>query len=505
MTQTLAPAEVTLETAFVTDRGLSEKRPVNEDSYLLDAQRHLFIVADGVGGAQAGEVASQTAVEVLNEAFRFKLDDNDDIEDLMELAIQRANNSIYRMAQEHPDFSTMATTLVALHLRGLQATIGHVGDSRLYRLSPEGRLYRETQDHSLVEEEVRAGRMTAEQAANHPGRNVISRALGADSQVEVDMRTIPYEEGTTFLLCTDGITRHLSDTEICALLQRDDTAENLCAEMKRICYERGAEDNLTAVLIRSGKAPEETIAAAPPVLAAATEEEYTISTPRPLAEAAAPAYQAAAPPLAPSQPIEPPTPFAGALAAPDPRGGALSKILLALLFIGAVAGAFFGGMALRDKFAELTGWSVPGVSNVTASPAPPAVAPNVAQERAAFLSERKLVDDGAEAWMKKLDAAGVANPDAPTLYLRGRAYLLMGKPKEAAADFETALDKLRKQQPENPLLEMEARAALLRAHIDAKAEKPPTPAEIRRNLNDLLGLPQTEVTSPADDNNKSDK
>ncbi len=137
-----------------------------------------------------GEIASQTAVDVLNDAFREKVTDGEDVEDRMELAIQRANSSIHQMAAENPRFSMMATTVVALHLDGNRATIGHVGDSRLYRLTPDGQLHRETEDHSIVEEEVRAGRMTPEQAANHPSKNVISRALGAEDSVEADMKTI---------------------------------------------------------------------------------------------------------------------------------------------------------------------------------------------------------------------------------------------------------------------------------------------------------------------------
>src|SRR5205085_8660968 len=244
-------AEVLLETAAVSDRGLSEKRPLNEDSYLLDATRRIFAVADGVGGAEAGEVASQTAVEVLDEAFRHHKA-GDDMEDLMELAIQRANASIYQLAHEQRHFAMMATTIVALHLAGRRATFGHVGDSRLYRLAPDGTLHRETEDHSVVEEEVRAGRMTAEQAAHHPSRNVISRALGAEATVEVDMKTKEVEDGTIFLLCSDGITRHIPDKELSELLQRAHTLEAACAEMKRLCYERGAEDNLTAVTVRIG-------------------------------------------------------------------------------------------------------------------------------------------------------------------------------------------------------------------------------------------------------------
>ena len=129
-----------VKVASVSDRGLNDKRPLNEDSFLSDQERGIFAVADGVGGAEAGEVASQTAVDVLSEAFRHRIGDGDDVEDLMELAIQRANASIHQMANEHPQFSMMATTIVALHVEGLKATFGHVGDSRLYRLTASGRI-----------------------------------------------------------------------------------------------------------------------------------------------------------------------------------------------------------------------------------------------------------------------------------------------------------------------------------------------------------------------------
>ena len=152
-----------LSSAAVSDRGLSEKRPQNEDSFLEMGKSGIFAVADGVGGAQAGEVASQMAMEILGEAFA-NLANTADAEQVMLTAIERANSAIHQMAQELPQLANMATTIVALHLAGNIATIGHVGDSRLYRVDREGELYRETDDHSMVAEEVRAGRMTEEQA-----------------------------------------------------------------------------------------------------------------------------------------------------------------------------------------------------------------------------------------------------------------------------------------------------------------------------------------------------
>lgn len=277
-----------IDSASISDRGLSKKRPHNEDSYLELNSKGLFAVADGVGGAQAGDVASQMAMEILGEAFN-NLKPNEDAEELMRIAVERANSAIYQMSQDLTQLATMATTLVALHLSGNIGTIGHVGDSRLYRLDERGNLYRETNDHSVVEEEVRAGRMTVAQAANHPSRNIISRALGADSTVEVDMKTIMFEPNTTFLLCSDGITRHIDDFELRELLASNDSPAQLCQKMKELCYERGAEDNLTAVIARvsnvvagNGQPPvrydleESTVATARPIPVAAANEPSNI-------------------------------------------------------------------------------------------------------------------------------------------------------------------------------------------------------------------------------------
>lgn len=274
-----------IQSAAITDRGLSEKRPQNEDSFLEMSSLGLFAVADGVGGAQAGDVASQMAMEILGEAF-VNLRSGGDAEEMMKIAIERANSAIYQMSSDLPQLSTMATTIVALHVSGNIATIGHVGDSRLYRLDSRGSLYRETQDHSVVEEEVRAGRMTAAQAANHPSRNVISRALGAESTVEVDMKTIMFDAATKFLLCSDGITRHIPDFEIRDLLLAGASPAEVCAKMKEICYSRGAEDNLTAVIVNIVQANVgETPSAAP---AASFDEEATVATARAAATAETP-------------------------------------------------------------------------------------------------------------------------------------------------------------------------------------------------------------------------
>lgn len=268
-----------IASASITDRGLSDKRPQNEDSFLELSQYGIFAVADGVGGAQAGDVASQMAMEILGEAFSNK-PEGSDAEVVMRAAIESANSAIFQMSHDLTQLSTMATTIVALHLEGNIATIGHVGDSRVYRIDSSGLISQETNDHSVVAEEVRAGRMTPEQAAVHPSRNVISRALGAEPTVDVDLKTMMVEPGTTFILCSDGITRHINDWELENILNSDDELADVCQKLKQICFDRGAEDNLTAVVVkikRDVAAPIEQIA---PVNVHEEIEEETITTAR---------------------------------------------------------------------------------------------------------------------------------------------------------------------------------------------------------------------------------
>jgi len=360
-----------VQSSALSDRGLNERRPLNEDAFLHDPARNVFAVADGVGGAEAGEVASQTAIEVLDEAFRHQVE-GADVEDLMELAIQRANASIHQMAQEHAKFSMMATTIVALHVKDNIATFGHVGDSRLYRLTPDGVLHRETEDHSIVEEEVRAGRMTPEQAANHPSKNVISRALGAEQGVEVDMKTMEVEDGTEFLLCTDGITRHVSDNELRQLMVISNSLDELCSELKRRCYERGAEDNLTVIVVRVGEHLKagERLADLEPTITPESEPVHAVQSNGSQADTTfLPASRIAFPAPA-SQPtmVEPLN-----VAAPAPaKGGSgamrLFGVVVVLLLIG---GAFYAGARYKERIPFLASKAQPAqVAAPASTPVP---------------------------------------------------------------------------------------------------------------------------------------
>ncbi|HMJ25837.1 MAG TPA: PP2C family serine/threonine-protein phosphatase [Pyrinomonadaceae bacterium] len=482
-----------INVASISDRGLSEKRPMNEDSFLADAGRGIFVVADGVGGADAGEVASQKAVDVLNEAFRETVAAGEDIEDRMELAIQRANSAIHQMAAEHPRFSMMATTVVALHLDGSRATIGHVGDSRLYRVSPEGQLLRETDDHSIVEEEVRAGRMTPEQAANHPSKNVISRALGAEPSVEVDMKTIEVGEGNSFLLCTDGITRHLPDKELRDLMLSGRPVKEICTEMKDRCYQRGAEDNLTAVIVQIGT---------PPAGAGITlDEERTASTQRYEPAMTAPA----AVPVPPETRLTPPS----RIAFPGPvnaqqiqvkdrgRGGrsgagrTVLRFFVFLLFLGVAGGAFYVGM--RYQQGRLFPSLIPAPGAATqASPTPAVI-----DTAAAFEQKRAAVDANPQKWLTQVNLPNVTDSKDPeTLYLYGRALMLTGNHRDAMQAFELAVNNLRTENSGRLPFGAEVKLAQAAAALKLKNQPPGGKSQevlmaeqkAARTLDEVLGL-----------------
>jgi protein phosphatase len=439
-----------IQSSALTDRGLNERRPLNEDAILHEPERSIFAVADGVGGAEAGEVASQTAIEVLDEAFRHQTE-GADVEDLMELAIQRANSSIHQMAQEHQRFAMMATTIVALLLKGNVATFGHVGDSRLYRLTPDGMLHRETEDHSIVEEEVRAGRMTPEQAANHPSKNVISRALGAEQGVEVDMKTMEVEDGTEFLLCTDGITRHVSDNEIRQLLVVTNDLNEVCNELKRRCYERGAEDNLTVVVVRVGKElkADERSADLEPTISPETEPVYAVQSGNGVAPAST---------FVPASRIAFPDPSTGGpeirepLNVAEPKTGrsGVARFFGFLLILILIAAAFYAGARYKERIPFLATKTQPVTQEAAPIPAPTVEEAFVQFERA-----RRQVDRDPRAWLandisQELVSSGVQSPlDSPSaefLYLYGRANLLTGNTDEAGKAFDAAISK----SDENP-------------------------------------------------------
>lgn len=218
------------------------KRRRNEDDYVVEPP--LFAVADGMGGAQAGEIASRLATEAFRE---FRVADELDGEERLAAIIQEANRRIYERAQTDAQASGMGTTVTAALVDAGGVTIGHVGDSRAYRIRG-GELEQLTQDHSLVADLVRSGRLTAEEAESHPQRSVITRALGTDSEVDVDTTTVDAEPGDVFLICSDGLTTMVGNDAILRAVQESRDLEAAANALVKAANRGGGEDNVTVVL-----------------------------------------------------------------------------------------------------------------------------------------------------------------------------------------------------------------------------------------------------------------
>jgi PPM family protein phosphatase len=229
------------DTFWKTDTG--RQRRDNEDNAFVRAP--LFVVADGMGGAQAGEVASALAVE----EFQHELPDEGSVEERLSNRIREANRRIYDRSRREHEHAGMGTTLTAVYVDDSDLAVAHVGDSRAY-IFRDGTLTRLTQDHSLVEELVRQGKLTEEQAAEHPQRSIITRALGIELDVEVDTWTYPARAGDVVLLCSDGLTSMIDEDRITAILSSEPSLERASDQLISAANEAGGRDNITVVLFR---------------------------------------------------------------------------------------------------------------------------------------------------------------------------------------------------------------------------------------------------------------
>ncbi len=213
----------------------------NEDSFIVDDDHVLFAVADGMGGHRGGEVASRTAVEALRAAIAAGRG--------IQEAITNANDAVIERARGDSGLTGMGTTLTALVVKGgRQLLIGHVGDSRAY-LIHEGVLRRITDDHSLVEELVREGRLTPEQADAHPQRHVVTRALGIDEQIDVDLYTLDVSEGDRIVLCTDGLTTMLRERDVERTARSEPDPQRVAEQLVDAANAAGGEDNTSIVVV----------------------------------------------------------------------------------------------------------------------------------------------------------------------------------------------------------------------------------------------------------------
>ena len=251
---------------FVSKTDSGRRRRNNEDVYVCEPP--LFAIADGMGGAQAGEVASGLAAQALKEGE----DGTGTAEERVDALIQSANRRVYEKAKEDPALSGMGTTLTLALVGDDSVTMGHVGDSRAYRLR-DGKLEQVTQDHSLVAELTRAGKLSEEEAETHPQRSVITRALGTDPDVDGDVFLVETQEGDVFLLCSDGLSDMVGDQTIEEILQtHHDSLKKTAQELVKAANRAGGEDNITVLLFEVGP-PVQRTEEAPAVAGAGAEDD----------------------------------------------------------------------------------------------------------------------------------------------------------------------------------------------------------------------------------------
>jgi PPM family protein phosphatase len=254
--------------AGVSDVG--RKRRANEDSYTTSDDLRLYVVADGMGGHAAGEVASRLAVEsierhiaaaqpdlpptVPSETSTLSIEDPSLPVPARRVlnAIRLANQEIVRSVRRDQSMRGMGTTVVLAYIQGKRAYIGSVGDSRAY-LVRDGAIRQLTDDHTFVNEQVRAGTLTAQEARRHPARNILTRAVGSQDDIEADVIQQDLKPGDQILLCSDGLTTMVEDEDILDMLRGAGDPEAGCKSLVDLANQRGGDDNITAVLIQAGR------------------------------------------------------------------------------------------------------------------------------------------------------------------------------------------------------------------------------------------------------------
>ncbi len=315
------------DSAGLSDPGRVRRR--NEDSFVVAPP--LFVVADGMGGAQAGEIASRLAVTAFRE---YHAADRLEPEARLRAIVQEANRRIHSRASSDPRASGMGTTVTAVLTTGSRAAIAHVGDSRAYRLR-DGTLEQLTEDHSLVADLVRSGRLTREEAEIHPQRSVITRALGTDAAVRVDSFSVDLRAGDVFLICSDGLTTMVGDEEVVRTLAAASGVAAAARSLVQAANEAGGEDNVTVVLFAVEEGD--------------PDDEDTLSGLRLPPEATAPA-----------------APLPAAPSVGDGAGRRVSKAFLLVALVLVLFGlsrAHFVGAAENGRIAVYQGvpWTVAGV------------------------------------------------------------------------------------------------------------------------------------------------
>ncbi|HEY3449691.1 MAG TPA: Stp1/IreP family PP2C-type Ser/Thr phosphatase [Myxococcales bacterium] len=250
-----------LESAGKTHVGM--KRNHNEDNYLLMPEENLFCVADGMGGHSSGEIASKIAVTEVSEFFKytakdrditwpFKMDKNRNYdENRLSTAVKVANARIFEASQAEAKYRGMGTTIVSVYFANADTLVGHVGDSRVYRfIAAEQKLVQLTEDHSLLNDYIKAKKLTPEEIENFPHKNVIVRALGMKDSVVVDVTRLQPAENDIFLLCSDGLSGMVTDPKMEEILQKQPDIDKAAQNMIDAANAAGGNDNVSCILIR---------------------------------------------------------------------------------------------------------------------------------------------------------------------------------------------------------------------------------------------------------------
>jgi serine/threonine protein phosphatase PrpC len=257
--QAAAP-KMKVVSAGLTDVG--RKRNHNEDSFLVDDEIQLYVVADGMGGHAGGGTASRIAVETIDQELRKVREGNENpfdgsstlqdspLPEAIRSAVERACLNIFTTAQEDPRLAGMGTTVISLVVKNEHAFFAHVGDSRAYLI--RGELIQQiSEDHSLVNEQIKAGMITPEEAKHSRYKNIITRSVGFEEEVQVDVMGLVCEPRDTFVLCSDGLANMLEDREILAVAQKATQVEEIPRKLIELANERGGDDNITVIVVQT--------------------------------------------------------------------------------------------------------------------------------------------------------------------------------------------------------------------------------------------------------------
>src|ERR1700722_16074074 len=257
-----------MEVGVRTDKG--RVREANEDSYALDSRLNLFVLSDGMGGLDSGEVASRITVDTVLAHFRMadenpllplagkRIEDASEMSNRLASAIRLANGAVQQAALDRGALNGMGATIVAVQFADDRMSVAHVGDSRVYRLRG-GKFEQLTDDHSFVADQVRQGNMTEAEASGSNLKNILIRALGVEPEVEVDTRDELLKENDAILLCSDGLTRDLSDAQIAGVLAETEEPQEAADRLIQLANEAGGGDNITAIVLRPDGKPTGTL------------------------------------------------------------------------------------------------------------------------------------------------------------------------------------------------------------------------------------------------------